>query len=110
MAITEVLRSKFSDIPHTPTPWVIEEQWSGLAIKPSDGHRHTICKVHGTLGQDLADTIFILDAVNAHDELVAVLEHLLWVVGGYIESGAIDRNLKVVENAHAALAKARTAS
>lgn len=71
MSIVEVLRSKFSDIPHTPTPWVMEEQWSGLALKPGEGARHTICKIHGTSSQDLADALFILTAINTHDELVA---------------------------------------
>ena len=74
MSIVDVLRSKFSDIPHTATPWVMEEQWTGLVLKPAEGNRHTIVKIHGTRGQDLADALFVYDAANAHDELVAALK------------------------------------
>lgn len=102
--IVATLRAKFSTIPHTPTPWVMDEQWTGLAFKPEAGARRTIFKVTGQKAQDIADAVFVLDAINAHDELVAALEQLCQIMGYGIDDTAW---LDAHKAALAALAKAR---
>ena len=80
MSFMDAYRKNTVGIPHTPTPWAMEEQWTGIAIKPSEGARLTIAKLHGASLQSVADALFIFDACNAHDELVAALEAATWLM------------------------------
>ena len=60
---------------HTPTPW-IEQEMPGLCndrITADNGEGRTICEL--PYGHD-ADSAFIVRAVNAHDDLLAVLRDL----------------------------------
>ncbi len=65
---------------HTATPWKIAGQGDGNQILPILAGGNRI----GGISHDgsLADAAFIVQAVNAHDELVAACERLVAIESG----------------------------
>jgi hypothetical protein len=82
---------------HTPTPWRFVP-WH-VAEGPSEVRAPEGWLLCTTSGD--ADAEFITIACNAHDDLVAALEHCLREHGGFFLAGESERL------ARAALAKAR---
>ncbi len=63
---------------HTPTPWVLgcsENEWGERSIWANKVNGEPKTMVVGPLNQ--ANAAFIVRAVNAHDELVKVLTHIV---------------------------------
>ena len=100
------------DTKHTPTPW---RRVENIVCGPSDGYTDNIAAcAHRIDADQITNAAFIARACNAHDDLVAALVRLLRATEADVEQcpemdvlTAFETNSQAIQQARAALAKAR---
>lgn len=97
---------------HTPGPWRCREMGSeGSLIFPDTHDKHELVKyiarVNGrdTL-TDFANAVFIVQACNAHDDLLAACELMVSYAAAYKGAYPDNVSLRDLDKARAAIAKA----
>lgn len=62
---------------HTPTPWTLHSDEPGTHVRAPDGSLLMCDEQYYPWAPSVADMAFIVQAVNAHDALVAACQHVI---------------------------------
>jgi len=99
---------------HTPIPW----DWTGATIHTKSGVDDPALRIARVFDESHTDAVknheeananaaFIVQACNAHDELLAACEDFVYAIEGYEKRTGIIQFHPSVDKARAAIAKIR---